>query len=452
MLDYTAIPGPSPYPILGWRGNNIRFIMDRVGYISMLHQRYGVITTFATQNPENWFFAFGPEYNQLLLSNTELYNHIQPINLPGNTAAARLSTGLLSLNGQEHAAHRSLLMPFFQRKYIDSYIPEIVEITNKHLARLAIGKTVDLESFFKQLVFHIACKTLFGIDFNEIGESLRLWLSRLTSTSIALLPHINFPFSPFRRFEHLSRGIKKSILDIIAEKQNLQSDSPDIVNLLIKSGLSNYEIIGELMTLLLASHETTSAALSWIFFLLSQSPDITNKLTDEISGSKLENLNQLNLLDNIVKESLRLFPPVPYQHRRATDSYQLGPYMMPKNSIVSYSPYITHRLPNLYEHPTHFLPSRWNTIKPTTYEFLPFGAGPRMCIGASLAIMQIKIIIYLALQQFSMVLQPNVRMDRRTNIVLTQRYGLPMSIVAPYKTVKQLSRIGNIWDMVYFPE
>jgi cytochrome P450 len=210
------------------------------------------------------------------------------------------------------------------------------------------------------------------------------------------------------------------------------------------------------MTLLLAGHETTAAALTWTFLLLSQAPRILTALIDEISGKlhgapSIDDLNHLPLLDRVVKETLRILPPVPYQHRISTAPFQLGSYSMPTGSIVSYSPYITHRMPNLYENPDSFLPSRWETIHPSVYEYLPFGAGARMCIGATFALMEIKTILCVVLQRINFSLQPGATIDRKANVVLTPRYGLPVVITAPYQVQVQTARSGNIWDLIKIP-
>jgi cytochrome P450 len=448
--------------ILGWRGNNLRFVQDRIAYITMLYEKYGDIATYAKNNPENWVFAFGPDYNRLLLSDTETFHHLQPIRLPKETAADRLVTGLLTLNGEDHRRHRSVLMQLFQRNHLTSYLPTMLAITEQHLLKWKIGQTLDLEDALKRLTLHIVCKTIFDIDINHnLSDDFRSWLSSLTSASVALLPPLDFPFSPFRRFNHLSERIEQMLKAEIERKRQEGASGQDVLSLLIglqsAGGIADDEVIGEAMTLLLAGHETTAAALTWTFFLLSQAPRILTALVDEISGRlhgsapSMDDLNHLPLLDRVVKETLRILPPVPYQHRIATVPFQLGSYAMPKGSIVSYSPYITHRMPHIYENPDNFLPSRWETLHPSVYEYLPFGAGARMCIGATFALMEIKAVLCVLLQRVNFALQPGAIIDRKSNVVLTPRYGLPVVITAPYQVQVQPSRSGNIWNLIKIP-
>lgn len=147
---------------------------------------------------------------------------------------------------------------------------------------------------------------------------------------------------------------------------------------------------------------------------------------------------------------MRLFTPVPYQHRQAAEPFQLGDYTLPAGSIVSYSSYITHRLPNIYSDPKIFNPDRWLNQQPSTYEYLPFGAGPRMCIGAAFAGLELKIILSIMLQRWHFMLQPDSPIERSRSVILASRYGLPMTVQKPYtvQRTRLSQRRGNVWNML----
>jgi len=168
----------------------------------------------------------------------------------------------------------------------------------------------------------------------------------------------------------------------------------------------------------------------------------------------VEKLESLPLLERVIKEGIRILPPVPWNARITSQITKLNDYTIPKGSEVFVSIYQTHHLPEIYSNPESFKPERWETIKPTPYEYNPFSAGPRICIGAGFAIMEIKLILAIILQQFRLEFLGSCQIDRAGLISLKPKYGMPMMV---YPQDRQFDRgvgivKGNVREMVNLPD
>jgi cytochrome P450 len=164
----------------------------------------------------------------------------------------------------------------------------------------------------------------------------------------------------------------------------------------------------------------------------------------------VEQLASLPLLERVVKESLRILPPVPLNHRITAVETELGGYTIPRGTEVISSIYHTHRMPELYERPSHFLPERWEQLEPGPYGYNPFSAGPRMCIGAAFALMEIKIVLAILLQRFRFELVAGTRIDRFFSITMSPSPRLTMRVHAQDREFQKSARSvrGNIREMV----
>jgi len=223
------------------------------------------------------------------------------------------------------------------------------------------------------------------------------------------------------------------------------------------STMTDREIIGQSNLLFAAGSHTSSSALTWTLFLLAQHPEVMHDVMDELdsvlggSAPSPEQLFALPLLDRVIKESLRIFSPATFNTRKSTEDFEFGPYYLLKGTIVLYSPFIMHRLPDVFTEPARFLPDRWLTIDPGPYEYLPFGAGPRMCIGTHFALMQMKIILSMMLQRFRFAFVPNTRIDRKDLGSLTPKQGLKMTVHRQDRQFSSTPFRGNVHEMIEIP-
>jgi cytochrome P450 len=292
----------------------------------------------------------------------------------------------------------------------------------------------------------------------QIGHDLESWNDTLRAANI--LP-FDLPLSPYRRWLDLSHDIDRRMAEVIRLKRENPSASRDMLSMLLEArdeaggGLSEDELIGHAGVIFAAGHETSSNALSWTLFLLTQHPRVMAELCDELSARlrggapTLDDLSQLPLLDCVVKESLRLFPPAPLNHRITARDAELNEYRIPRGTEVLSSIYHTHRMPEFYPNPERFEPERWLGFDPGPYAYNPFSAGPRMCIGATFASFEIKVVLAILLQRFRLELVPNQRIDRYFGITLAPSPRVLMRIRRTDRAFAKAAPVfGNVHGML----
>jgi cytochrome P450 len=296
------------------------------------------------------------------------------------------------------------------------------------------------------LTRRISSKTLFGIDVAEgsdgLGKFMLEWLAFFTSPAM-MLPFVDILGTPYHRCLVVSERLDRIVREMIAQKRAVGTGQEDALSLLLRtqdgqgSGLTEDELIGQANILFLAGQLTSSGTLTWTLFLLAQHSQIMADLFDELDGKlhgdapTAEQLQDLPLLDHVVKESMRLLPSIPMSGRVAAQPVEMGPYLVPQGAEIIFSAYHTHHQADLYPEPERFLPSRWEQIHPSPYEYLPFGAGKRMCIGASFALFEIKIALAMILQRYRLQVAPGAKIDHLITgrLTLLPKHGMPMRIV-----------------------
>ncbi len=211
---------------------------------------------------------------------------------------------------------------------------------------------------------------------------------------------------------------------------------------------------------LAAGLETSANALTWTLFLLSQHPHVMADLVDELAAvlhgapPTVDQIERLPLLDHVIKESMRVIAPVPFNGRVTSQAVSLAGYVLPPGTEVFVSIYHTHKMPELYPEPNVFNPHRWETIQPTIFEYNPFSAGPRLCIGAPFAMLEMKIGLAMLLQRYRLELVRGQTIDRLGVIVLTPKQGMLMTVHPQDRQFgKGVGGVrGNVREMVVLPD
>jgi cytochrome P450 len=481
--NVVSVPGPRSIPLLGPNGNVARFAMNPLRYVGRLFERYGPIAALVqgrrarlvspSPSVPGVVFVHGPELNRVLLTGHEQFHksalagRLYPIGRPRprTRPLTRLLTGLFHVNDDAHRQQRRLLMPAFHKSRIDSYRDDMVAITESVLAGYREGAVRDLKPDMMELTLRVATKTLFGADMGEaglvIGRDLQRWLELLRPA--AVLP-LDLPSLPYRRWLDLSHRIDRQMAELVARKRSSALAGSDMLSMLLQATdaegqrLDEDELIGHAGVIFAAGHETSSNALCWTLLLLSQHPQLMDDLRDELAGqlrgaaARVDQLAALPLLDGVVKESLRLFPPAPLNHRLAARDCELGGYTLQAGTEVLSSIYHTHRIAEIYPEPNRFLPRRWERFDPGPYAYCPFSAGPRMCIGAMFALMEIKVVLSIMLQRFRFELAEGARIDRHLSITMAPKQGLRMRLWAPDRRLPRPgARVrGDVQEMVEF--
>ena len=364
-----------------------------------------------------------------------------------------MGKGLVTNNDPaHHMRQRKLVQPAFHHRRIAAYAEVMVDYTAEMLNEWPVNGRLDISEAMRNLTMYIVAKTLFDADradlsseATHIGEAIDSF--QHTSEADFGLPITLPEWLPTPR-NRAFRAAKQTVNDIlrriIEERRASGQDRGDLLSMLLMaqdedgSGMDDQQLLDEAITLFVAGHETTSNALLWTWYLLAQHPDIEAKLHEELDGVLNGRLPTLNDLPNlpytlmIIKESMRLYPPVySLNGRVANEDVMLGNYLIPKNSYLVISQWALHRDPRIFADPLRFDPERFspeNEPAIPKYAYLPFGAGPRVCIGNSFAMMEAHLIIATIAQRFRLSLPPETAVTLNPQITLTVANGLPMQV------------------------
>ena len=394
-----------------------------------------------------WFVLLGPKYNQQILADAkQFYNFAElPFKVPSDSSVGRFNINLTFMNGKQHRQQRRLMMPAFHKIATQTYRDAMVEVAEQHLAKWSAGGPVDMNLEMVELTLLVMMRCLFGLDVEEEAASLghmgMEFLQRVTSPGVMIFP-VALPGTPYSSFLKFCERMEARFLDIIQQRRAMKERPQDVLSILIDSydedgtSLSDAELIGQTGLIFVAGHETTAFTLSWTLFLLSQHPQVYANLLDELEAKlhgeapTVAQLDDLPYLDYVIKESMRLLPPTPFMFiRYGLTDFELGPYHLPAGSKVILSPLITHRMPDIFAKPTRFQPERWQGFKPSIFEYLPFGAGPRMCLGAGFASLEVRLVLAMIVQRFRLTLEKDAHIAYKTQgITMGPKFGLPMYI------------------------
>jgi len=359
-----------------------------------------------------------------------------------------LGEGLLTSEGPEWRSQRRLCQPAFHRQRLASYGQTMAAYAEEMLATWRDGDVRDLHQEMMQLTMRIVAKVLFGAevkrDTERVAGALNV-LMRHTSGGRMILPPAlrHLPFPALLRVKRAVREIDEIVNHIIRQRRACDEDTGDLLSMLIASRdedgshMTDRQLRDEIMTFLLAGHETTAVSLSWTWYLLSQHPEAGQKLRQELRDvlggrtPQLEDLARLPYTDKVVKESMRLYPPAWSLARAVAKEIEIAGYRLPAGSNVVMSPWIMHRDPRFFENPGQFDPDRWTpetTQGLPRFAYFPFGGGPRLCIGASFATMEACLILAAIAQRFQLRLVPGHPVAPQPGITLRPRHGMRMNM------------------------
>jgi cytochrome P450 len=465
-------------PLLGWRGGLLPLLRDPIGHMMRLQRTYGDVVALAEGTSPGYVFVFSPEYNHQVLSDQALFFNGavnapgSPIRIPPGSPAYRLFSGLTTMNAGKHTQQRRLLMPAFHKKRIEGLRDRMVEMVGARLDAWQVGQELDLLQEMKSLTLAVAVRAILGLDPEREGDRVRRlmerWLRLALSPAVVALP-FNVPGLPFHRLLSVAGQVEVEVRAMTARRASARrralgagesEGTTDALSMLLAAHdedgtrLTGDELVGQTTTLFVAGHETTATALTWTLFLLAQHPDVLSALLDEFAGvlhgqpPTVEQMQALPLLDAVINESMRLVPPGLWFLRIATAPTRFGPYDVPEGTRVLWSPAVTHRRPELYPQPEKFLPERWQSIDPSPYEYMPFGAGPRRCIGATFAIMEMKVVLPMLLQRYGLQLRPGARIALGGSPLASPRYGMPMRVTPPTRAPQKTAITGNIRSLI----
>jgi len=322
--------------------------------------------------------------------------------------AILLGQGLLTSEGELHRRHRKLLAPAFAPKRLAAYGEVMVEETRAQLARWRPAQRIDLAQEMMQMTLAIAGKTMFGSDVrgaaDVIAEGLELAMrATIASITSPLQLDARWPLPRHRDMRRAVRMLDDVVYQLIADRRALGTDRGDVLSMLLLAqdddgtGLSDQQVRDEVMTLLLAGHETTANALTWTWYELGKHPEVLARLESEVRdviGDRpvtVEDLPRLPYTLAVLEEAMRLHPPAYQTGRETIREVTIAGHRFPPRSIVLINIRGIHRRGDYFPAPLAFRPERMlpeaKKARPR-HHYLPFGAGPRVCIGSHFALME----------------------------------------------------------------
>lgn len=326
-----------------------------------------------------------------------------------------LGHGLLVEDGPPHDEARAVMNPALHRPALPAYLDAMVRATDAIAGRWRDGQAIDLLDEMRRIALLIVHDTLFGDDLSPDIE--RLWgaiLRLLTFISPGLW--MIWAGAPQPGYAAARRRVDDYLYAVLRRRRaGLTGDQRDLTALLIRAGYSDELIRDQMMTMVVAGHDTTTALLAWTWYLLGQHPDVMARVRAEVDAvlggepPAVDHLQRLTALDRVLKETLRLYPPAHLGSRIATNDLEFNGYPIAAGSRVIYSIFLTHRLPRVWDEPERFNPDRFaGGWRPARFTYLPFGGGPRLCIGAAFGEQMAAVVLARALQHADLRMEPAV--------------------------------------------
>jgi cytochrome P450 len=454
-------PGPRGLPFLG---NTLQFRHNQLSFLLQLEQSYGrMATVYIGKTPIVLFFR--PEHIRYILTknprnftNREvagglIFGNMLVLSLLARSFTDKVTRGLqdvvgdglLTTDGDFHHRHRRLLQPAFSKRRVENHADMIVQYAQETVERWQPGAEIDIAHDMQALILRLTMKILVNIDMlNQSIESSKI-IDDLLGHPIGIFEglsnlQIDLPFTPHGQHMAAKRKADAFIYNLIDQRLADKRDVGDILSILLQAddrddgaAMTKQNVRDELVTLIAAGHETTANMLTWTFYLLSEHPTILKKvlteLQDVLAGRdpQLDDLPQLTYLDWVVKESMRLYPSAWTQGRRAVEAFDLDGYHFPAGTLMMFSQWVLHRLPDIWGDPGVFRPERWDPVngqKVPQWAYFPFGGGSRICIGMPFAQLQIPLVLATILRHYIPRVVPGHPVAPLPLITLHLKHGL----------------------------
>lgn len=363
-----------------------------------------------------------------------------------------LGRGLLTSEGETWRRHRRIMAPAFDPRSVGGYAPIMTEVTQALLAQwdaLSEGSEVEVAAAMMHATLHIISRAMFSSDSDGIVDVVEAGVSKyqeVVRPTLLDLLHIPLWLTNILmpgRGKGIFNEFDKKVDKLLTERGRAPDAEPkDLLARLIAArdnetggGMTAKEVRDQVVTIFMAGHETTSQALSWTWYLLSQHPDVEAKLhrelVDVLGGHTPRNEDVANLRYTrmVIEEAMRLYPPAHITGRQPIKADEILGHRIPAGAEVLIMPWLLHRKPQLWEDPERFDPERFTPERAAArprFTYIPFGAGPRICIGAVFAMTEAILILATIAQRYRLHLKPGHPVEPQGLITLRPRYGLRM--------------------------
>jgi cytochrome P450 len=443
------------------------FLRDPIKTLQGISYKYGDISHFKLGR-QHVYLINNPDYiEKVLVYDHRNFTKGKRLQL----AKALLGEGLVTSEGDLHDRQRRIIQPLFHPKQITTYGKVMTDYADRLNQRWKDGDNLDILKEMMQLTLSIICKSVLNYEVEseaeEVGKALticRNYSKRLQSplghvlNKIPILPNVKGARKAKEELDKLVYGLIKErrqrpesnvksyddLLTRLLQAQDTTESRPDAGikstsgTASASSGMSDTQVRDEIMTIFIAGHETTANALTWTFYLLSQHPDVEDKLLAELvtvidstRTPTVDDIPKLKFTEKVLRESMRLYPPVWSMGRSVGNDYTLGQYTVPAGSTIMMSQYVMHRDSRYYNEPDQFDPERWSSEARSSlprFSYFPFGGGIRACIGEPFAWMEGILVLATIGRQWKMHLVPGHRVELDPAITLRPKYGMKMKL------------------------
>lgn len=411
-----------------------RFATDPLHVLLDGYDRHGPVFTQRVFHG-NVVFVLGPQANHhVLVSGAANFSwrkgHFSDL-------VPLLGDGLLTIDGDFHRRSRRIMLPAFHKERIRASVTTMQQETDRAVAGLRAGTTIDLDHWTRELALRIAMRALFGLDpdaaardldaAREFEHALGFYARDYT------LQILRGPRTPWARMQQARRRLDGLILGEIQRRRRSGERGPDILSMLLDaqdedgSRLSDQHVRDEVMTLLFAGHDTTTSTVSFLFHELSRTPQARERLRAKLDDGDGE-------LERVLDETLRLYPPAWIGPRRSIEPFELCGHRIPGDVPVNYCSWASHRLPDVWDEPDAFRPDRFlpggEVSRLPKGAYVPFGGGSRTCIGMRFGQAEIAIIVRELVRRFDLDLLPGFRLRIRQMPTISPADGMPMTLRA----------------------
>lgn len=418
-------------------------------YLSF-QKKYGDYIRLQAPFGNKWYLLTHPSAVEHVLQKNQ-QNYEKP-DLFVKPTSLLVGQGMLTSSGDFWMKQRRLAQPAFHKKMIITLASTIEQCITDCVESLTKkdGAQIDLHQEMMRLSLRIAGLTLFGADTDEsareFGAALRVAfaeVSRRMRDYPFVLP-MWMPVAEHRNFKEAKAQLDHLVLDIIARRKRGGEHNNDLLQMLLDARddqtgepMQDQHLKDEIITLLVAGHDTTAAALSWTFFALQQNPDVReqleNELDDELNGrsARADDLERLPYTRMVLDEALRLYPPAWGQPRRSIKDDTIDGYWLPAGSMISLCQYVTHRHEDFWQQPDRFLPERFlaqQAEKRPKFAYFPFGGGSRLCIGQQFALLEGQLALANLAQKFRFDLVPGAKVEPDPTFTLMPKDGLAVTV------------------------
>ena len=422
---------------------------DQLSLYSDTAREFGDVVRLPVAGINLFAFNHPDHFKHVLQDNNRNYRRNQFFN---NVVKTFVGLSLFTADGDDWLSRRRLMQPAFHRQRISGFGELMTNAADGMLQRWeagADGQQLQIDDEMMRLTLQVAGQALFSADLT--GKA-----SRLGKAFTALSEYVNYrmmtPFAPpaffptaqNRSFKRALRALDEEIYTLIRQRRSQTEEHGDLLEMIMQArdadtgeAMTDDQVRNEIAVMMFAGHETTAAVLTWTFYLLSQNPEAERRLHSEVSGALAGRGPQVTDLANmpfnrmVIEEAMRLYPPALGVTRQSIGPDVIGGYHIPANSSVTLVINNVHRDPRFWDNPERFDPERFTPERSANrphYAYMPFGGGPRLCIGNMFAMTEAQLVLASVIQRYQLRLLPGHPVKAAPIFVMRTSHGLPMTL------------------------